>query len=104
MQSPDLTTDSYREFFESTIAGLRTPTPDVIIRTCNPAFARIFGFESVEVCLKADAASFYKHPQDRVRYLELLRRRQRLENHETEMRRPDGTSVFIAESASAVFD
>jgi len=99
MQFPELTPDSYRDLFENSIAGLSISTPDGKILTCNPAFARIFGFDSVDACLKINAGSLYKHPLDRVRYLELLRRQQRLENHETEMQRPDGTSVFIAESA-----
>jgi PAS domain S-box-containing protein len=94
----------FREIFEGSIAGLSITTPDGRILACNPAFARIFGFESVDACKRVNAAALYKHPADRVRCLELLRRFRRLENHETEMQRADGIPVYITESTSGIFD
>jgi PAS domain S-box-containing protein len=96
--------EEYRRFFESNLAGNWVSTPGGEILACNPAFARIFGFESVEEALACNFASLYPGPEPRQVALDRLRKQKRLEHYSQELRRRDGTAVHVIVNAIGSFD
>jgi PAS domain S-box-containing protein len=96
--------ERYRRFFEEDLTGDFLSTPDGKLLDCNPAFARIVGFESVEEALNTDMYSLYENPQDRDEYLKLLKEKRGLENHEGELIRKDGKKICVLYNVSGRFD
>jgi PAS domain S-box-containing protein len=96
--------ERYRKFFEEDLTGAYISTMDGRLIDCNPAFARIFGFSSVEDALSADIRSLYTDTQKRTDFLRLLRQKKKLEYYEGTMRRRDGKLINIIENAIGVFD
>ena len=96
--------ERFRAIFERSVVGSSISTPDGRILACNQAFARIFGFGSVQEVMQSDAVSLYSDSRDRDKYVELLRQERQLESHEMELRRLDGTPVYVSESVTGIFD
>jgi PAS domain S-box-containing protein len=96
--------EKYRSFFENDLTGDYITTIDGRILACNPSFARIFGFNTVEEALHARAEDLYKSPEQRKDFLQTLRERKKLEYYEMEMRRLNGQPVYIVENTIGKFD
>jgi two-component system, cell cycle sensor histidine kinase and response regulator CckA len=96
--------ERYRRFFDGDLSGSFIVTPEGRILACNPAFANIFGFSSVEEALKADFLSLRLDPQDQEHFLALLQERKALKHYLTEYRRVDGQIITTIENAIGAFD
>ena len=95
--------EQYRNFFEEDLTGDFLSTPDGKIISCNPAFARIFGFASVGEAMAFNANSLFPKPEERETFMRLLKEKQKLEYHEVEYVRCDGSPVYCVENAVGVF-
>jgi len=96
--------ERYRSLFEDDVAGNYISTPDGRTLTCNPAFARIFGYDSVEEILSAPISSFYTNLQDREEFIKILTEEKKLEFYEKDFRHKEGHTLHIIENAVGVFD
>ncbi|MCF7810482.1 PAS domain S-box protein [bacterium] len=96
--------ERYRRLFEDDLTGDYISTPEGKLITCNPAFATIFGYSSVEEALSAPISSFYTNPEDRFVFLELLKKKKKLEFYEKDYRHSDGYALNILEHAVGVFN
>jgi PAS domain S-box-containing protein len=94
----------YRSFFEQDLTGDYLATGDGRFVDVNPAFVRIFGFADRAEALATAADRLYADPGARARLLGVLSERGELRLHEHEMRRLDGTPVFVVENAIAQRD
>jgi diguanylate cyclase (GGDEF)-like protein/PAS domain S-box-containing protein len=90
----------FRNLFERNLAGVYRTTVDGRILDCNDACARIFGYDSREELLSAEATSFYFESGERERMLQILRDQRSLSNSEVRMRRRDGSVVWVLENVS----
>jgi two-component system cell cycle sensor histidine kinase/response regulator CckA len=96
--------ERYRQFFEDDLTGDFISTADGQLVSCNPAFLRIFGFDSVEDALRTNVATLYPTVEARQAYLELIRKRKKLEYYEEELLRRDGKPVYVVETVVGSFD
>jgi PAS domain S-box-containing protein len=94
----------YRKFFDDDISGDFVSTVDGQLLDCNPAFARMFGFASVEEARSSDIMMTYEAPADREVLLDRLRRERRIESDERFRRRRDGTLIHVVENIIGEFD
>ncbi|RMF58561.1 MAG: PAS domain-containing hybrid sensor histidine kinase/response regulator [Calditrichaeota bacterium] len=94
----------YRRFFEEDLTGDFIISPSGNILSCNPAFAFIFGFSSVEEVYHFNYSSFFPDPSKYKSFLKLVETRKKLEYHEVELRRRDGKPLFIIENIIGEFD
>lgn len=94
----------YRQFFEHDIAGAYISTPDGRMLDCNSAFARILGFSTVDEALASDVVSHYLAVDARRAFLDRLRTQRSVDRSEDVLRRADGESVHVIETAVGVFD
>src|SRR5215471_7752179 len=63
----------FREFFEDSLTGDYISTPRGKLLACNPAFARMFGFSSVQEALEWDTRSLYSDAKVRDELLARLK-------------------------------
>jgi PAS domain S-box-containing protein len=96
--------ERYRRFFEEDLSGDYISTPDGRLLDCNPAFARMLGFGSVEEAIGQNLALLHPTSEARSELLDLLRRQRKLEYIHTELRRMDGSVLHVLENATGTFD
>jgi diguanylate cyclase (GGDEF)-like protein/PAS domain S-box-containing protein len=90
----------YRLLFERNLAGVfRTDTSGAVLE-CNDACARIFGYESRDEFLAADANDLYFDDRERNRVVQMLREQHQISNLELRLRRRDGSTVWVLENVT----
>ena len=99
-----LSEEKYRIFFEEDLTGDLNSTAHGAILACNPAFARIFGFQSVGEAMKSNTKLLYPNPKAHASFLKLLRERKKLEYHEEDLQRVDGKPVHVVENVIGTFN
>jgi len=85
----------FRRFVEGALTGNLIMRPNGEILTCNPAFARIFNFGSVEEALSANFMSLLRTRRDGAELLALVRDRRTVDRHDLEMQQPSGDPVYV---------
>jgi PAS domain S-box-containing protein len=91
--------EKYRQFFENDLAGSVITTADGIIRSCNPAFASIFGFSSAEEAVGTSVLPLYGNQDLWPDFLTRMKRERRMAAGEGECRRRNGAPLFVIQSA-----
>ncbi len=93
----------FRELFESLIdVSYRTDSEGNFL-IISPSSEKMFGYRPDEV-LGRRIANFYKDPSRRDDFIELLQRDGRVDNFEAEIRKKDGTFVWVSTNAKAITD
>jgi PAS domain S-box-containing protein len=96
--------ERYRDFIDDDLTGNLIMKPDGAIVTCNPAFARIFGFDSMEEAKAANFLSLFYSKREGVELIAGLRPNESTERQELEMRQRDGETVFVVAKFTGTFD
>src|SRR5579859_690473 len=96
--------ERYRVLFEQDTAGDYIASPDGRLLACNAAFARIFGFSTVEEAKQTGIISLYRNIEEYKAFLERLKERKRLNNDEAELRRKDGKPLQIVARVIRLID
>jgi PAS domain S-box-containing protein len=87
--------ERYRRFVEEDFTGNLIMRPDGRILTCNPAFARIFGFDSVEEARETNFMSLLRSRKDGSELFDLVRQGETIDTHEMELRQRSGEPVYV---------
>lgn len=95
--------ERYRCFFHEDLAGAYISTVDGRLVACNPAFARIFGFPSIEDALRCNLRDIYPDSDGRDEFMALLAKEGKLEHHEKELRRIDKKPIHVIENSVGTF-
>jgi diguanylate cyclase (GGDEF)-like protein/PAS domain S-box-containing protein len=90
----------YRLLFERNLAGVFRTAADGHVLECNEACARIFGFDSRDAFMAADANDFYFDDTERARVVQMLREQRQISNLELRLRRRDGSALWVLENVS----
>ena len=88
----------YRTLFERNPAGMSLTLADGRIVDCNPAFARILGFENPAAVLGTNVDALYAQPKERDQLLERVAAEGTAVNVELQMRRRDGRLIWVLAS------
>jgi PAS domain S-box-containing protein len=97
--------EQYRSIVEQAIPAIFRSTPEGRYLSGNPALARLCGYETVDeliASVRDIATQEYVDPQKRALYMELMERYGEVRNFEYEMRRRDGSHIWVSESSRAV--
>jgi PAS domain S-box-containing protein len=95
----------YRDIFEGAVEGIYRKVPHGAFLSVNPAFLRIFGYESVQDILNAFTDSTHQlwtDPNERLRFLQLLDTTGVVSGYECQAKRKDGTEIWVSLSAHKV--
>jgi PAS domain S-box-containing protein len=96
--------ERYRTLFDGVPVGLYRSTPSGQIVDANSALVEMLGFPSREDYLMTDSASLYVDPEDRVQWQALMEREGTVRDFEVQLQQPDGTVLWICDTARAVRD
>jgi two-component system, cell cycle sensor histidine kinase and response regulator CckA len=96
--------ERYRRFVEEDFTGNLIMHPDGRIITCNPAFARIFGFDSIEEARSANFMSLLRSRKEASELFDLVRQGETIDTHELELRQRDGEPVYVVARFIGSFD
>ncbi|PKL63124.1 MAG: hypothetical protein CVV31_02095 [Methanomicrobiales archaeon HGW-Methanomicrobiales-2] len=90
--------ERYRRLFEDDLTGDVVTAHNGRILACNQAFARIFGFSSVDEAQNADIRETYVSPEERDELLRRLTGEGKIESKTGTRRRKDGTLIYAVEN------
>jgi PAS domain S-box-containing protein len=96
--------ERYRHLFENAVVGIYRTTVDGQFISSNAALARLFGFEKPVELEAVSADGLYLDEKRRAQFKQSIESQGQVANFESEIRRKDGTAIWIAESARAVRD
>jgi len=96
--------ERYRRLFDEALTGNYICTPDGKLLLCNLAFAKIFGFASVEEAMRLDLTSVFLSGESWEERIRLLNERGELRFYEHDLVRPDGQRISVVENAVGRFD
>jgi two-component system, NarL family, sensor histidine kinase UhpB len=99
--------EKYRSIFENAVEGIFQTTVEGRFVTANPAMARMFGYDSSEELLGAISSigdQLYVAPERRREFNRLVVRDGFVSGFEAQLRRKDGTPVWISANARAIYD
>ena len=90
--------------FEQNLAGVFRATLPGILLECNEAFARILGYEAPRDLIGCTVLPLYVKPAARSALLEVMRLQQCVANYELQLRKRDGSVVWVLENMNMVRD
>ncbi|MGC8522358.1 MAG: PAS domain S-box protein, partial [Steroidobacteraceae bacterium] len=95
----------YRGLFESIVEGVYQSGRDGRLKSVNPAFVAILGYDSAEqLYAMRDVSALYWNPEDRAEFIRQVETQGEIRNAEFVLRRRDGQPVVVFENARAVRD
>lgn len=96
----------YRGLFENALAGILVTAADGRLLDCNPAAARILGYDSAEQAVEQIhdlGVQHYVDQEDRIRFIEDLRLKGEVTDFETPMYGKDGDLIWLSVAARGIF-
>jgi PAS domain S-box-containing protein len=99
--------EKYRHIFENTLVGIFQSSPEGRYISVNPAFARIYGYDSPEDVIASVteiSSQIFVDPEDRRRCLRTLNETGILERYEARTRRRDGSIIWTVINSHLVRD
>jgi PAS domain S-box-containing protein/putative nucleotidyltransferase with HDIG domain len=97
----------YRSIFENAMEGIFQTTPEGTYISVNPAYVRMFGYESPEDLMASVTdigKQLYVRPEDRLCIVETIEKKNIVEAYEVERFRKDDTRFWVSINARAVRD
>ena len=97
----------FRDIFANASDGIFQSTPEGRFITVNASMARIMGYGSPEEMVGSiNDTQFecYVNAEDRKRFLDAMSRNDKLEHYEINLKRPDGTLIWVSENVRTVRD
>lgn len=101
------TEKKYRTIVEHSAIGIYQMTPEGMYLSANPAMAKMLGFEKPETMLREIRNandSVYVNKTERMRFVHQLLQERAIQNHEVQMRRQDGSVIWVNENVRCVSD
>jgi len=96
--------ERYRVLFETNLAGVLRTTRGGRSLHCNQALASMLGYDSPQEVLAHPVLDFYFTEQERLRFLEELKKAGGLSNFEMRLRRKDGSPLWVIASVKLLAD
>ena len=94
----------YRNLFDSVPVGIYRSTLEGRFLDGNPALIKMLGYPNEEVMLSANVNDLYPNKDIRNEELALIEDKESLSNHTMQLRRYDGKTIWVQDSASIVRD
>ncbi len=94
----------YRSLFDGVPIGLYRSTPSGKFLDANPALVQMLGYPNRESLLAVNLGHLYVNSDERKRWQQLVERDGLVQNFEVQLRRLDGTIIWVRNSARVVRD
>lgn len=99
-------TDDLAAFFRRTPVALYRTSPDGELLAANEALATLLGYESLEAMREGltTVAESYVDPSQRREWLDVIAAAGVVYDFDVQLRRPDGTTIWVQDTARAIRD
>ena len=94
----------YRGLFDGMPVGIYRTAPEGQALDANPALVQMLGYPDREALLAVNAADVYANTEDRRRWQAMMEHEGVVHEFEAQLRRCDGTTIWVQDSARAVRD
>ncbi|MDX2273526.1 MAG: diguanylate cyclase [Cyanobacteriota bacterium] len=97
--------ERYRNFFENAVEGIFFTNTEGRYLSANPTLARIYGYDSPQemmINITDIGHQLYVEPTRREEFIRLLMWRESVQGFESQIRRKDGSLIWISENARVV--
>jgi PAS domain S-box-containing protein len=94
----------YRSLFDGVPIGLYRSSPTGKFLDANPALIQMLGYPNRESLLDINLNHLYANTDERQKWQTLIERQDVVQNFEVQMRRLDGTIIWVRNSARSVRD
>jgi len=97
----------YRSIFENALEGIYQTTPEGSFLDANASMAKILRYDNpadLMACITDIGRDLYADPADRKRYMELLEEHVRVMGFETQVRRKDGSLIWVTLNSTLIRD
>jgi len=94
----------YRGLFDRIPVGLYRSTADGRLLDANPALVHMLGYPDMETLAAIKMEDLYVDPEDRVRWLAALEQEGTVQDYQMQLRRRDGTVIWVQNTARVVRD
>jgi PAS domain S-box-containing protein len=94
----------YRSLFDGVPVGLYRSTPTGQLLDANPALVQMLGYPSRESLLAVNMGHLYTNADERQQWRSLVERDGLVQNFQVQLRRLDGTIIWVRNSARVVRD
>jgi PAS domain S-box-containing protein len=97
----------YRSIFENALEGIYQTTPEGTFLSVNASMAKILRYDDpadLMACITDIGRDLYADPADRKRYMELLEEHIRVMGFETQVRRKDGSLIWVTLNSTLIRD
>lgn len=94
----------YRGLFDGVPIGLYRSTPTGKLLDANPALVQMLGYPDRDSLLAVNLGHLYANPDERQQWQHLIERNGLVQNVEVQLRRLDGTIIWVRNNARAVRD
>jgi len=97
--------EKFRSLVENLNVGVYRNTVDLggYFIQVNPAFARMFGYESTSEIMETKVVDFFLDPSERITFLEDLKKEGSIIDRELHLKKKDNTPIWVSVSAQAHF-
>jgi PAS domain S-box-containing protein len=96
--------ERYNELFEQAALGIVVSTAAGTVIACNPAFAMMLGFASVDAAIGTSMAELYVTPAERDRFVSEVRLKKQLESFRVRLCRRDGRAIETVTNVVGQYD
>ncbi|MDO9033707.1 MAG: PAS domain S-box protein [Methanoregula sp.] len=95
--------EKYRSLVDNLNVGVYRNTPQFPGRWlwANPAFVRIFGYDSLPECMEHPVTDIYVNPDDRKKLIQVLETEGFVRDFELQQKKKDGTPIWVSVTAQA---
>lgn len=97
--------EKYRDIFNNSVQGIFQSSQDNKVLSANPSMARILGYDSIDdflSCIQNLAEQVYVEPEQRQRFIELLKANDFVSGFEAQLQKKDGGSVWVSICGRAI--
>lgn len=98
--------EKFRSLVENLNVGVYRNTVDLggYFIQVNPAFARMFGYESTSEIMETKVIDFFLDPSERITFLEDLKKEGSIIDRELHLKKKDNTPIWVSVSAKAHYN
>jgi len=95
--------EKYRSLVDNLNVGVYRNTAEFPGRTiwANPAFVRIFGYDSLQECLEHPVMDSYANPEERKKFIQMLKTDGFVKDYELQLKKKDGKQIWVSITAQA---